>query len=74
MVNQVVIPAFEGELRDLKALNIPPGDGRDVSAIYAAIEEMIDEVRANPTAQGFYPYTKAEKLAAKYGLTACGHP
>lgn len=74
MTQQVIIPTFEGEVRDLKALNIPAGDGQEVAAIYGAIEEMVEEIKVNPSAQGFYPYTKAEKLAAEYGLTACGHP
>jgi hypothetical protein len=74
MANRVVIPVFEGELEDLKTLTIPPRDGQRVAAIYEAIEEMIQEVKADPLAQDFYPYTKAEKLAADYGLTACGHP
>ena len=74
MANQVIIPTFEGELRDLKTLNIPAGDGEQISAIHGAIEAMVGELKADPTVQGFYPYTKAEKLAAEYGLTACGHP
>jgi hypothetical protein len=74
MANQVIIPTFEGELRDLKTLNIPAGDDEQISAIYGAIEAMVGELKADPTVQGFYPYTKAEKLAAEYGLTACGHP
>ena len=74
IAEEVVIPVFEGELEDLKTLTIPPQDGKQVAAIYEAIEEMIAEVKKNPKAQEFYPYTKAEKLAKQYGLTACGHP
>jgi hypothetical protein len=74
MAEKVVLPVFEGELEDLKTLTIPPQDGRQVAAVYEAIEEMIEEVKANPTVQNFYPYTKAEKLAKQYGISACGHP
>jgi hypothetical protein len=74
MATEVIIPTFEGELRDLKTLNIPPNDGDRLRAIYAALEKMISDLKADPTVNGFYPYTEVEKLAAKYGLTACGHP
>lgn len=74
IAEDVVIPVFEAELEDLKTLQIPPQDGKQVAAIYEAIEDMIAEVKKNPKAKNFYPYTKAEKLAKQYGLTACGHP
>lgn len=74
MAQQAVIPTMEAELRDLKTLNVPTGDGDQVSAIYAAIEEIYERLKRDPTYGDFYPYTKAEKLAAAYGLTACGHP
>ena len=74
MADQVIIPGFEGELNDLLALNVPTEGGNQVSAIYAAIRHMVNELKKDPTWGEFYPYTKAETLAAKYGLTACGHP
>jgi hypothetical protein len=74
MANEVIAPVFEGEVKDLKALNIPPGDGDEIATIYAAIEDIAKQVRTDPTADEFYPYKEAEKLAADYGLTACGHP
>jgi hypothetical protein len=74
MTTKVIIPVFEGELRDLKTLNVPPNDGEKVSAIYKAIEDMIARIKKNPQAEGFYPYKEAEKLSAEYGITACGHP
>ncbi len=74
LIDKVVIPIFEDELRDLESLSIPPEDNRQVTAIYKAIDDMIIELKADPTARGFYPYTKAEKLAKQYGLTECGHP
>jgi hypothetical protein len=74
MAKEVVIPSMEAELRDLKALNVPTGDEAQISAIYAAIEEIPQQLKRDPTWGDFYPYTKAEDLAAAYGLTACGHP
>jgi hypothetical protein len=74
LAEDVVIPIFEGELRDLKTLTIPPQDGKEVAAIYEAIEEMIEEIKADPATNEFYPYTRAEKLAQRYGINACGHP
>jgi hypothetical protein len=73
-VNGAILPGFEAELQDLKTLNVPKDGEADVVAFYAALEEMLEELKRNPEAHDFYPYTKAEKLAAKAGLTACGHP
>lgn len=74
IANEVIIPNFEQEIRELNALSPPPGDSDQIYAIYDAIEEVIDGLKANPEGQNFYPYKKAESLAAAYGLTACGHP
>jgi len=74
MAQQVVIPTMEAELRDLKTLNVPTGDDDQINAIYAAIEEIYERLKKDATWGDFYPYTKAEKMAAAYGLTACGHP
>jgi hypothetical protein len=74
MAQQVIIPAMEAELRDLKTLNVPTGDENQIYAIYAAIEEIYERLKKDATWGDFYPYTKAENLAASYGLTACGHP
>ncbi len=74
LAKEAVIPVFEGELRDLKTLSIPSEGEQQVAAIYEAIEDFIAELKADPTAQEFYPYTKAEKLAKQYGISACAHP
>jgi hypothetical protein len=74
LVDKVIVPTFESELSDLRALDPPPADSDEVYAIFEAIEEMIDKVKDDPSTQNYYPYKKAERLAAAYGLTACGHP
>jgi len=74
MVEGAILPGFEGELEDLKTLNVPEDGGNEVKAFYIALEKMLAELRKNPEAQNFYPYTEAEDLATKAGLTSCGHP
>lgn len=74
MAEKVVIPAFEAELRDLEALEAPPQNRRGAEAVESAIRRMIARLEANPKAGNFYPYTEAEKIAAKHGLAACGQP
>ena len=74
LIEQVVVPGFEGELQDLRALQPPPGDEEQVEEIIAAIEEMVVRTRRDLARERSYPYRKTENLAAAYGLPACGHP
>lgn len=74
MANRVIIPVFEKELRDLQGLNPPPESARGLEELQAAIRRMIDQLKEDPTAKEFYPYTEAEKIGDKHGLTACGQP
>lgn len=71
--NRVVVPVFEGEIEDLKALTPPAEDQEEVEAIIVALEEMVANVKSGLKNEE-YPYTDAENLANKYGLTACARP
>lgn len=74
LVNEVIAPGFEAEVRELKEVGVPDQGANQVDAVYKAIEDVVKSVKSNPKAQGYYPYNKAAHLAAAYGLPACGHP
>lgn len=74
LVDDVVVPAFEKEIRELGALEPPPGDAEQVEAILSATQELIDRLQADPSERGIYPYRRVEDLSAAYGLSKCGHP
>lgn len=74
LIEQVVVPGFEGELRDLRALQPPPGDEARVEQVIDAIQEMVDRTQRDLGQGRPYPYRKTENLTAAYGLPDCGHP
>lgn len=74
LVNDVIVPAFEGEISDLRTLEPPAGDAAEIEAILTEIESIVQQVQTDASAKSFYPYKKAEALTAKYGIDACGHP
>jgi hypothetical protein len=73
ITSQILIPGLEAELSELQALGLPNGDEEEVETMLAAIQEIIDEGKADSktiTAQP-EPYVGAEKPADKYGISAC---
>lgn len=74
LIEKVVAPAFEAEVRDLRALEPPPGDEEEVDEVITAIEEMVARTREDLAEGRPYPYRRTENLAAAYGLPACGTP
>lgn len=74
LIEQVVVPGFEREIRDLRALQPPPGDEEEVEGLITALQEMVDRTRGDLAKGRSWPYRKTENLAAAYGLPACGHP
>ncbi|HKB52255.1 MAG TPA: hypothetical protein VKC63_12625 [Solirubrobacterales bacterium] len=74
LINDVIIPEFEGEIHDLEALESPPGDEKQIERILAAIHHIVHQVETNPAAEGYYPYHDAERLSKAYGIPECGRP
>jgi hypothetical protein len=73
-VEEAVAPGLEAEAKDLRGLRPPEGDEAQVEAIVGEIESMVAKARRDPkllTAQSA-SITAAHKLAAKYGIGACG--
>lgn len=70
----VLIPAKQQEVRRLRALGAPEGDGDEVEGILAAYEEGIERAEDDPqeavsSAPGVF--TKATDLSEAYGLKTC---
>jgi hypothetical protein len=77
IVRRVVVPALEVEVRAIRALGAPAGDGAEVEAILAATEEGIAQIEADPVAvlDGPPPaLRRAGRLARAYGSQECGVP
>lgn len=74
VIKEVLVPEFEAEISDLEALTPPPGDQGEIDAILAAIHKFIKQLETDPSAEGYYPYKKAERLAKQYGIPTCGTP
>ncbi|HEX9968023.1 MAG TPA: hypothetical protein VGB06_08745 [Solirubrobacterales bacterium] len=73
LAHQVIVPIFTTELQELEELDQPPGDEKELEAIYSEIQGVIDYMSGNPQ-PSVYPYTKGEKLADKYGIGECATP
>lgn len=74
VIEKAIAPGFEAELRDLRALEPPPGEEEEVQEVLTTIEEMVARTRRDLSEGRGYPYRKTENVAAAYGLPACGHP
>jgi hypothetical protein len=74
IVLAIVIPALQTEVDAISSLGAPEGDERKVSAIIAAVEAGIDELRADPLSALDGPppgLVRAGRLAAAYGSRTC---
>lgn len=74
LIEQAIAPGFEAEIRDLRALEPPPGEEDEVEEVITTLDEMVKRTRKDLAEGRNYPYRKTENVAAAYGLPACGHP
>lgn len=74
LIETVIAPGFEAEIRDLRALEPPPGEEEEVEEVITTLEEMVARTRKDLAEGRDYPYRKTENVSAAYGLPACGHP
>jgi hypothetical protein len=71
----ILIPAINQQVEEIKALGIPAGDEGEVEEIFATVEEAVEEGEGDPAALfGNEPgkFKEANKLSREYGLTVCG--
>lgn len=74
LVEEVIAPGFEAEAEGLRALEAPKGDEKEVEALIAAIDKSAVEGREDPKAYlANERFAKADDLARRYGLLACGN-
>jgi len=72
-IGEVLVPALDRQVEEIKALGAPEGDEEQVEAITAALEDASADVADDPS-QAFEgePLEKASKLAKEYGFEVCG--
>jgi hypothetical protein len=78
LVSTLLIPTIQDEITEFEALGAPRGDGAQIEAILAGMQEEVEKARSDPQsfvqAGGQYEFGhfgKAKKLAVEYGLTGC---
>ncbi len=74
-VETALAPAIEWELEEIRALEVPPGDGRKIDAILAATESGLEAVEKHPGVQANAEkqFKQSSSLARAYGLNYCGN-
>jgi hypothetical protein len=68
-----VLKPYEEMTNQIAALGAPDGDEQRVEAIVEAMEESVDNAKANPTSAmtSSAPFEEANELAQEYGLIEC---
>lgn len=73
-VETVLVPGLRERLAELRALEQPQGDAAELEDFFAASEEGIESVEADPETMlggSEYPFAEAARLAKLYGLVEC---
>lgn len=72
-VAEVLVPALDQQVEDLRALGAPEGDEEQVDEILAAVEGASAEVADDPSRAFEDEVLKeADELAKEYGFKVCG--
>jgi hypothetical protein len=73
-VEQVLIPAINRQVEEVKALGTPEGDEGELAELISAEEGVVEEAEENPLLlfESTAKQKEANKLAIDYGLTVCG--
>jgi hypothetical protein len=73
-VEQVLIPAINRQVEEVKALGTPEGDEGELAELISAEEGVVEEAEENPLLlfESTAKQKEANKLATDYGLTVCG--
>jgi len=74
LVPTVLVPGLQAEIDEIRALGVPSGDEEQVEAFLGAVQEIVDQGKADPESLGssaVEPYAEAAALADKYGLISC---
>jgi len=79
LISNVLIPALEKEVDDLRALGMPAGDEAEIETILKLTEGAIAEAKTEPETyaqgtsyrEGSEHYGQAYQLSLKYGMEEC---
>ena len=68
-----VLPSYEKMVTELREMDVPEGDEDQLEAIYDAMDQAAQKIKANPGTAlvSEVPFVASEKLAKAYGLE-CG--
>jgi hypothetical protein len=75
LVGTAIVPSVKIELKELKALEAPEGDGERFDAIVTALEEGLETAEGNPEAvvsSSDAVFGISGRLAGEYGAEVCG--
>ena len=73
-VKPILVTSIERELRRLRAVGLPSGDGGRAQKILRGIEKGLEDARRDPLdplVKATDPFAPANRLARDYGLKAC---
>ena len=74
-VSEQVLPIIQKQLSEVRALGLPQGSEKEAEAVFAAVEEGLEEVEEDPSIlaeEKGEPFEKANRLSREIGLTKCG--
>ena len=72
----ILIPAYQGQIDDIRSLGAPKEDEKAVAAILRSMQQVVNDGREHPAAfvrslvHG-KPFAGATRLAKAYGFTLC---
>lgn len=74
LARELIIPRRDRQIRALRRLSVPPGEGANVKEILDAMQAALDESKRQPfrfTLAKDSPFAKPDRLVRNYGLTDC---
>jgi hypothetical protein len=75
LVGAVIVPNVRREVKELRALSVPSEDKDTIDAMIGALEDGLETAEKDPkavTSTSDVVFGIASRLAAEYGLEACG--
>lgn len=73
-IEQILIPAINTQIDEIKALGTPEGDEGELEEVFTSEEGVVEEAEEEPTVlfENTAAQKEANKVAREYGLTVCG--
>jgi len=74
LIKSIIIPAQQGQVTGLKALDPPDEDQDEAESFIELFEEVIEKTEENPplVLEGTGPYQELREAAQAFGFKACG--